>query len=135
MPPQNKCNVGYAFINFIEPETVASFVKIHVNKEWVSVWLSYLFKGTQSFNILLFVLNRNGSTVSRSAKYHMRDCKANRSLWHVSKIRLSWKGKMNTCLLYSVLMAKTGRWRCILMHEKREYVLLTYVTINIQRTT
>ncbi|KAF9298269.1 hypothetical protein BGZ88_007303 [Linnemannia elongata] len=31
---KNKCNVGYAFINFINTEVVASFVQQHVGKKW-----------------------------------------------------------------------------------------------------
>ncbi|KAG9069181.1 hypothetical protein KI688_010077 [Linnemannia hyalina] len=31
---KNKCNVGYAFINFINIEVVASFVQHHVGKKW-----------------------------------------------------------------------------------------------------
>ncbi|KAG0297029.1 hypothetical protein BGZ96_007913 [Linnemannia gamsii] len=31
---KNKCNVGYAFINFINIEVVASFVEQHVSKKW-----------------------------------------------------------------------------------------------------
>ncbi|KAK3829519.1 MAG: RNA recognition motif 2-domain-containing protein [Linnemannia elongata] len=31
---KNKCNVGYAFINFINTEVIASFVQQHVGKKW-----------------------------------------------------------------------------------------------------
>ncbi|KAF8933932.1 hypothetical protein BGZ58_006040 [Dissophora ornata] len=31
---KNKCNVGYAFINFTSTDVVASFVKEHVGKKW-----------------------------------------------------------------------------------------------------
>ncbi|KAF9906020.1 hypothetical protein EC991_001102 [Linnemannia zychae] len=31
---KNKCNVGYAFINFINTEVVTSFVRQHVGKRW-----------------------------------------------------------------------------------------------------
>ncbi|KAI8984143.1 RNA recognition motif 2-domain-containing protein [Mycotypha africana] len=31
---QNKCNVGYAFINFIDPKSVVSFAKERVGKRW-----------------------------------------------------------------------------------------------------
>ncbi|KAF8948612.1 hypothetical protein BGZ47_003876 [Haplosporangium gracile] len=31
---KNKCNVGYAFINFINTEVVAAFVQEHVGKKW-----------------------------------------------------------------------------------------------------
>ncbi|KAI1314857.1 hypothetical protein EDD11_001633 [Mortierella claussenii] len=31
---KNKCNVGYAFINFISTDVVASFVEQHVGKKW-----------------------------------------------------------------------------------------------------
>ncbi|KAF9181804.1 hypothetical protein BGZ51_005168 [Haplosporangium sp. Z 767] len=31
---KNKCNVGYAFINFINTDVVASFIKEHVGKKW-----------------------------------------------------------------------------------------------------
>ncbi|KAG0280995.1 hypothetical protein BGZ95_007521 [Linnemannia exigua] len=31
---KNKCNVGYAFINFINTEVVASFLQQHVGKKW-----------------------------------------------------------------------------------------------------
>ncbi|ORX55126.1 hypothetical protein DM01DRAFT_1262660, partial [Hesseltinella vesiculosa] len=30
----NKCNIGYAFINFLDPRTVVSFSKSHVGKSW-----------------------------------------------------------------------------------------------------
>ncbi|KAG0216265.1 hypothetical protein BGX28_004631 [Mortierella sp. GBA30] len=31
---KNRCNVGYAFINFVSPDVVESFVKAHVGKKW-----------------------------------------------------------------------------------------------------
>ncbi|KAI9233404.1 hypothetical protein MVEG_01964 [Podila verticillata NRRL 6337] len=31
---KNKCNVGYAFINFVNVDVVDSFVKAHVGKKW-----------------------------------------------------------------------------------------------------
>ncbi|KAF9920565.1 hypothetical protein FBU30_009572, partial [Linnemannia zychae] len=31
---KNKCNVGYAFINFINTEVIASFIQQHVGKKW-----------------------------------------------------------------------------------------------------
>ncbi|KAK3845936.1 MAG: RNA recognition motif 2-domain-containing protein [Linnemannia gamsii] len=31
---KNKCNVGYAFINFINTEVVASFLQQHIGKKW-----------------------------------------------------------------------------------------------------
>ncbi|RIA88575.1 RNA recognition motif 2-domain-containing protein [Glomus cerebriforme] len=30
----NKCNVGYAFINFVEISTVLSFAELHVGRKW-----------------------------------------------------------------------------------------------------
>ena len=33
-PVQNKCNVGYAFINFIDPQSIVPFYQQYHGKKW-----------------------------------------------------------------------------------------------------
>ncbi|OAD07557.1 hypothetical protein MUCCIDRAFT_125237, partial [Mucor lusitanicus CBS 277.49] len=37
---QNKCNVGYAFINFIDPKDAIEFARDRVGKKWQSLFKS-----------------------------------------------------------------------------------------------
>ncbi|CAG8832051.1 13874_t:CDS:2, partial [Racocetra persica] len=71
---KNKCNVGYAFVNFVDISAVLSFAKTRVGKKWYLHFL-YLPKFLHNHHAVLVtnnkVLKGRVSTLPRFVNYHM----------------------------------------------------------------